>query len=425
MKRIGSRIRARLGAVTAPRSTSGRAALLAASTLVATFVPALAFVAGAGGGRGLTAQWLHYPTRLASAGYIVSDAGCVANVSAKSLRQLLRERFGPVLGLDNPHVIELGHRRALWFFNDAFVDYTNRAATLLDTRLMHNAAALQDGTCFGLVRGGDRTLITSFEQGDTAETRERFFWALGGEAHRGRIHVFWAEISNYPDNPVPPGDGLPRHPVRTWLATYDADTLKRLSFRPAPNDGVFPQYGFAVASDDRFSYLFGNSDLINLQREGGFYAGPHSATKMYVARVPRGRFGSAPQYRTAEGWSDRAREAVPISARFWVENGMQPRYIDGHWIAVTKADGFWGTQTIVEVAEQPWGPWKVVSKRRIKPVRGFEKMNNYQPIILPYREDDGDLIIVMSQNARNWPDAIKDFSMYRLHVYSEPWPFDE
>jgi hypothetical protein len=32
-------------------------------------------------------------------------------------------------------------------------------------------------------------------------------------------------------------------------------------------------------------------------------------------------------------------------------------------------------------------------------------------------------MIVMSQNAHHWPDAVEDFSMYRPYVYSEPWPF--
>jgi hypothetical protein len=410
-------------ALTSPRTSWGRAALLSVAASVTVFVPALSYVAAAGEGHTLVGRWNQYPSDTAPAGYVVTDLGCARRTSPRSLRTMFVARLRPVLGLDNPHVIDLGGSRYLWLFNDTYVDYTDRATSLLDATRLNNAALLQQNGCFHLVHGGSRTDIRSFEQG-TVDSDERYFWPLGGEVSGGRLRVFWAEMLSTRDRPHQPTDGLNRHPLRSWLATYDTKTLRRLSLRPAPNDGVFPQYGFAVASDERFTYLFGNSNLLDLSLEGGFFGGPHSATKMYLARVPRGRLDREPKYRAARGWSDNPKDAVPISARFAVENGMQPRYFDGHWVAVTKVDGFAGTATIVEVAADPWGPWRLASRRTIEPRRGFEVMNNYQPIILPYRAASGDLLIVMSQNAHHWPDAVKDFSMYRPHVYAEPWPFD-
>ena len=62
----------------------------------------------------------------------------------------------------------------------------------------------------------------------------------------------------------PPGDGLGWHPQSVWIATYDAGSLARLSFGPAPNAGVAPIYGYAVDSDDDYTYLFGNTFEQNL-----------------------------------------------------------------------------------------------------------------------------------------------------------------
>ena len=424
---MGGRVRHVWRAVTAPRSTGGRAALLATTLSIAGFVPALSYVAAAGEGGALVGTWNHYPTNIRASGYVVTELGCAQARSAAALDRMFRDRVGPILGLDNAHVIPLGGQNFLWLFNDVFLDYTNRGTTINGAVFIRNAAVLQQRDCFSLVRRGDKRRMLSFEPGDLlapdADGREDRFWPLGGEVHDRRLTIFWAEMEN--DDPPPAGDGIKRHPVRTWIGTYDVASLERLDLRPAKNDGVFPQYGFAVASDDEHTYLFGNSNLLNLTFEGGFYNGPHSATKMFLARVPLGDLSAALEYRTADGWSRRANDAVPISERFWTDNGMQPRYLDGHWLAVTKIDGFWGTETIVETARDPWGPWTIVSKRTITPFRGFDVMNNYQPIILPYRGPSGDLIIVMAQNARNWNDAVDDPSMYRLSVYREPWPFRE
>jgi hypothetical protein len=406
-------------AVTSPRTTWGRVALLVIAAILAVSIPALSYVAASASG-GVIGRWNHFSTAAARGGYQATDLGCAKRRSAANLDDLFSDRFGPIVAMDSPHVIELGRGRHLWLFNDTFVDYSTRAASLLDMKFISNVAVLQEDRCFRLFRQGDGEDILPFMP---TKSKVRFFWPLGGEVFGERLHLFWAEMISTRDKPHISSDGLNRHPVRTWLATYDASTLERLSFRPAPNDGVFPQYGYAVASDDRFSYLFGNSNLLDYSLEGGFFGGPHSATKMYVARVPRGQLDRRPEYRTAGGWSDEPGDAVPFSERFVAENGMQPRYMDGHWIAVTKVDGFSGTDTILEVANKPWGPWRIVSERTIEPFRGFDVMNNYQPIILPYRDPSGDLIIVMSQNAHRWPDAVSDFSMYRPYVYSEPWPF--
>ena len=121
---------------------------------------------------------------------------------------------------------------------------------------------------------------------------------------------------------------------RRTIAAYDVNTLARLDFRRATSGGASPIYGYAVASDKTHTYLFGNTFEQNLAREGGWFNGPHSGTKMFLARVPRGQLLDAPEYWTQEGWTTDRRNAHAFLQRYWSEFPMQPRYMDGQWDCV-------------------------------------------------------------------------------------------
>ena len=83
-----------------------------------------------------------------------------------------------------------------------------------------------------------------------------------------------------------------------------------------------------------------------------------------------------PEYRTADGWSPNRNDAVAISSRFFAENPMQPRYIDGQWVAATKVDGYWGEDLVIDVAADPWGPWTPVDYFRLQP-RGNDPLEEH------------------------------------------------
>jgi hypothetical protein len=250
----------------------------------------------------------------------------------------------------------------------------------------------------------------------------RFFLPLGSERHGDRLWIFWSQTVDS-DPPAGPGEGISRHPEAVWLAEYDANTLERKTFGLAPDPSVAPSYGFAVASDEQYSYLFGNSNLLNLTREGGLDA-PHSATRMYLARVPLGQFDHDPEYRTADGWSAHRTDAVPISERFWAENTMQPRYLHGQWIAVTKEDGFWGDEIVVDAAPDPWGPWRTIERFVYEFRPSAHTKVSYQPIILPWSGPENGLLIAVSENAAFCQFAVEDSSLYRPRVIERAWPFD-
>jgi len=324
---------------------------------------------------------------------------------------------GPVIGHDYQHVYPLGGNRYLWLFQDTFVDYSGTATTLGQAAFGHNTAMVQDGSCFTLYHRGTIDNPKSFENGTGESRLSKWFWPMGGQTFGGKVYVFWAEMTKDGYEPSPP-NGLGWHPARTWLAVYDAQSLARLSFSAAPNSGVQPIYGYAVDSDADYTYLFGNNFEQNLQREGGYFNGPHSGTVMWLARVPLGNFAAPLEYRTADGWTYDAAASVPIMQRYWAENPMQPRYLNGQWVAVTKVNGYWGESLAVDVANDPWGPWTTTESRSIEPRGGDPLMNTYHAHLMPWL-DGGSLVVSISQNARNmlrdaWPAPHR----YRLAFFS-------
>jgi hypothetical protein len=361
-------------------------------------------------------------TALTSGGHLGTDVGCAADISVESLDRFLAERVGPVLGWDYQHVYPLGDDRFLWLFQDAFVDHTGVVDRLGSARFIHNAALIQDGTCFQLLHRGSPNQPDAFEVGDgTADLKTKWYWPMGGELVDGELWVFWAEMIKDPYDPDPP-QGLGWHPERTFLASYDAVTLERTSFFPAPNSGAVPIYGYAVSSDDTHTYLFGNTFEQNMIRDGGFWNGPHSATDMWLARVPLGRVAEAPEYHTADGWSPDPDLAEPILSRFFAENPMQPRFLDGQWVAATAVDGYWGDHLLVDVAPDPWGPWTTVEYSPLLPRNEDPKMNTYHAHTLPWRDGFGSVLITVSNNARDMlRDAWNHPYRYRPMVFHVPY----
>ena len=340
-------------------------------------------------------------TRTTPGGYVGTNVGCVTELSASVLDKFFASRLGPLLGWDYQHVYAMGDNRYLWLFQDAFIDYSGTISNLGKARFVHNAAMLQDGLCFSLLYNGTPDKPEPFEPGDgRGSVGKKWFWPMGGEMGMGQLWVYWVEMVKDPVDPAPP-DGLGWHPNRVWVAAYDQWTLARTAWMPAQDPNVTPIYGYAVASDNIYSYLFGNTFEQNMTREGGFWKGPHSATKMWLARVPRGQLYARPEYRTADGWSANRNDAVPISSRFFAENPMQPRFLDGQWVASTKVDGYWGEDLVIDVANDPWGPWTPVDYFRLQPRGNDPLKNSYHAQILPYRDKFGSVLVVVSNNARN------------------------
>jgi hypothetical protein len=353
--------------------------------------------------------------------YLRTPMGCADGTDAASLDRFFAERRGAAVGWDYPHVQALGDGRAVWLFQDAFLDPGGTATGLADSHLVRNVAVLQDGLCFTLVQGGSAGQPEAFESGVGEIFGVRWWWPVGTQTRGDELDVVWVEMVG--DAVFPrDGIGLPWFPAATWIGTYRTSDLTRLSFVHAPDPRVDPIYGYAVAAEGKYTYLFGNTYQQDLLREGGLFV-EHTAISMYVARVPKGRLDAKPTYWDGARWTADRSKAVPISKRFGFENPMQPRFIDGRWIAVTKVDGFLGDSLVVDVAPAPQGPWVEVSRVAAPARRDDPALATYHAYLMPWRSPSGGLVVSLSQNAGDaqWAPAPEAW-MYRPAFFELPWP---
>lgn len=340
---------------------------------------------------------------------------CASGSSLDALDRLI-ERPPSVMGYDSATYVGLGEGRAIWFVSDAFIDTTGTSEHFTDptARYLNNAAFLQDGRCLSLLVGGSAKAPMEFEIGEQqGSSYYQFFWPRGGELIDGRLVMFWSQMIT--ETMAGPSDGIVRRPVATWRATYDPITLERLDFRPASNTGVLPQYGSSIATDGAYTYLFGNSNVLSYRLEGGFF-GDHSATEMYLARVAAGQLHQLPQYYSDGDWLDDPTAATTISSRFELANIMRPVRYGDRWVSVTKQDELVGSRLVIDVAEQPWGPWKTVYDEPATPPIDGPNMTLYHPLITPWQSGEGTLRVLMSMNSLVWEDSLEDASLYRPTV---------
>lgn len=328
--------------------------------------------------------------------YVVRDAGCATDMSAAGLDAFFTDPLGPIMGFDEPRQYPLGDGRTLWALQDAFVDETGGADSFAHMGYANSMMLIQDGLCFTSLRRGTDTVTESFEPGFGPIDFDRYFWPAGGSAANGVLQMFWMEMIRDP-KVESPFDGIALHPASTWLATYDIATMQRLSFVPAPNPGVSPVVGYHVVADGDWDYLFGNSYLQNLELEGGYANGPHSATNTYLARVAHGHLDAAPEYWDGSTWNSDASAAAPISSRNWTENLVMPAKLGERWVSATKVDGFLGNSVTVDVADEPWGPWATVATLPSTPRGDPMGVVTYHAAVLPFTDPSGAVMVTLSQ----------------------------
>jgi hypothetical protein len=308
-------------------------------------------------------------------------------------------------GGDYPHAYALPDGRVLWLFQDLHFSNDN---TLGATDAAHNAGLVQSGSCFTILgsRGGDYV-----GDSETFDSR-RWFWPLDGEMGRdGRLWVFFVEM----ENPSGKGAGVGALPTGTWLARIDPSSLAVESFERAP-DGGAGLFGWSVASDDRWSYLFGHcyrQFLTDAPSTAAF--DPACMPHTYVARVPLGDFLAQPEYWTGSGWSIHGVPA-PVLSRGHA-NPMSVQWFGDTWVSVTKIDDWWGASLIVDRASAPQGPWETVRTVNVVGDRKCDQCGNYGASLLPWLDAQGAMTVAMSNGApfELWR---ANASLYRPTFYS-------
>ncbi|MCU1400526.1 MAG: hypothetical protein JWN62_3635, partial [Acidimicrobiales bacterium] len=322
------------------------------------------------------------------------------------------EGFG---GGDYQHAYPLPDGRILWLFQDLYFSNDNNLNQPLNNAA-HNAGLIESGGCFTVLGSQGRDFIGDVE---TIDSR-RWFWPLDGEIGAdGNLWVYMAEMAN----PAGSGANAGALPVRTWLAIVDPNTLQQISFAPAPDSGASRiLYGWSVASNDQYSYLYGHCYRQFANDVNG--PGEFDSTCMpstYVARVPLGHFDADPEYWNGSGWTVDARAAVPVLTR-GAANPMSVQWFGDEWVNATKMDDWWGSTITVDVAKDPQGPWTTVQTLSVVGDRKCSNgCGNYAATLLPWLDSTGKMTIALS-NGGEYALWLANGALYRPTFYTVPVP---
>jgi hypothetical protein len=277
----------------------------------------------------------------------------------------------------------------LWLLQDSFVA-TGPTRTLHAAAFGHNAAVLQDGLCFRVVRG---PRSVSFLGGAAERRLRHWFWPLDGELGAdGNLHVFVAEFVN------PRGTGAAdgATPIAVWRAVIRPADLAVLQLAPAADPGTKPLYGFSVTSDDQWSYLYGSCyrQFTDPTSFGSFDRTCN--LDVFVARVPRGRFDLAPAYWDGSAWVADRHAAVSVSHAGGFAHPLQvERLADGRFVGASHVDDWWGTSVSMYVANQPTGPFRKYAEVPVPP-RCARGCNTYGAAFTPWETGPGRQLVVSS-----------------------------
>jgi hypothetical protein len=292
---------------------------------------------------------------------------------------------------DVPHAYRLPDGRFVWLLNDSFVADGPGEWPNVSTTFVRNAACVEQREGLRFVDRHGKSFL------DAGEDRfDRWWWFHGGVVAGSLLHVVATEMVRT----GPPGWAINFEPSSTWVASIAWRSLDILDLRPAPNAGVTPVYGFSVASNAHWTYLFGNNHLYG-----------RATTDNYVARVPRGELLDEPAYWDGARWVAEPAAAVAVHSGGRYARRLAVVRLGRRWLATAKDEEFFGHDLLALEADAPMGPWRVIRRLRLPTKSGDDRTVTYDAMARPLGPHR--LLVWWSNNAYDEADVRANPSWYR------------
>jgi hypothetical protein len=302
----------------------------------------------------------------AACGPFDGAGGPCKGLRAADVQAFFSAEGNPMLGGDYQRAHALGGERTLWTFQDAIMlDASGNEV------FAHNAAALQDGDCWTVLNAPDGN---PWLLADRTESKQRWFWPLGStlSADGATLAMFVAELTEH-------GADYLDHvePIGVQLVTLDAATLGVIDVITPPTPPT-DLYGWSVASDDEWAYLYAWC-----YRQWGWSDTGHDISctgQIRLARVPLVQLTAAPEYWDGAAWQGDAAAAVSVFDDSLGD--VRPTEVhydddDGAFLAVTKPGDWYGNTVYVDRAPDPFGPWTRTDTLTIAPKCAPDTCNTY------------------------------------------------
>jgi hypothetical protein len=311
-----------------------------------------------------------------------SSSTCLGSTAPDALSGLLAAEPGGVIAADYQRAIELSDGRTLWLFQDATIrlplpDPTTTTTTTIDPdepplppapteRLLHNIGMLQTGSCFEVLRSGTAADPKAWLLPAQTTPYAHWYWpldaAMGAD---GRLYVHLAEMFERGALYLSTTE-----PVGTRIVGLDLATMTITSEGVPPSSST-SLYGFSIASDGTWTYLYGQCHRQFGWDMGLFGVRAHDlscSSHVPVARVPLGQLFAAPSYWDGNSWQPhpaRAAAVMPTEGR--AINPSQVRYDGDEFVAVTKVDDWFGATVYLDRAPSAQGPWTNYAQVPVSP----------------------------------------------------------
>jgi hypothetical protein len=190
--------------------------------------------------------------------------------------------------------VALPDGRTLWMFADTWTGYILNNAMADPYHLVRNAFVVQSGGCLTPVMGGSHGARTDVIPAPPGQ----FSWPMGAFVDGPTLYVF---VEHY----VPGGGLCGCVALDVQIAKFALPSLQYLGTSASPAQGLLPEFGSSVFSDQAFHYIVGRSDPSGTHRD-----------YHYLARVP---LGADPVTTAWQYWNG---GSAPSDADNWSPTGM-------------------------------------------------------------------------------------------------------
>lgn len=368
---------------------------------------------------------------------VTPAATCMGAADAAALTELFNQEPGGMMAADYQRAVPLPDGRTLWLFQDATVRLPPPPALPTTTtpppgvppppppeteRLLHNAALLQTGTCFELLRSGTEADPKPWLFAAQTVPFGHWFWPLDATiGEDGRLYVFMAEMIERGPLYLSASE-----PVSVRLVGLDLPSL-RVGYLGQPANDSPSLYGFSIATDADWTYLYSHChrqfgwDSLG----GGRYGHDFSCSaNVSVARVRRGRVLDPPQYWDGQRWQgdpNRAVAVIPTTGR--EINPTQVRFTGEEFVAVTKEGDWFGTTIFLDRAPRAEGPWSTYARLPARPKCAPLTCNTYFASWVPWNDGSGEFLVGLSHN--RWDGRLSTINRPTFFTVPRPgtYPF--
>jgi len=336
----------------------------------------------------------------------------VVNISAQQAITVAQEHFdkfnnvnGGWLASDATISLLLPDGNTLWLFGDCFIGEKNGEFGInpLKSRMINNAAVLEEGNTLTAYYGGNFDNPTSFIPGDGQD----IFWPEHAILENDTLKVFAVRI-------ILQDVGVPGFNFRigtSHIASYRYPGLEYIKTEKIEQiTDTTMRFGACIVKSGDYTYIFGKKDTTS----GGL-----TWPVPYLARVKESidepwQFFSGP-----ESWSYDCRDAKPVGDRpmsesFFVYEKNSKFYLIMHEIWTV------GELFILE-ADKITGPWNRSTSGgkeiRFAVIQPHTNNFTYNLFAHPQFRQDEKILVSVNVNTSNFSSIYTDTRNYRARFY--------